>query len=252
MSSNENTHAHDLREDCSLESLKISAGKSMPMCEEEAAWEAEVEAAAHMHYQAFNRHYTTCQKLWLNFKKVTPEHLIRATVTDDPDLQIERLNKIFDMLQIKGDAFETQRVDFIHRVAEYGPRNVNELQLIYMRECMRHLSIEHAGMIASLQGQPLAATQCIGGLAKLVHLDGTLSARIEASQRSEGPAPCELHGHMHIHAAGVTDKGQMLESQVMQPPIAALPAHLPRGITNSSIQAGMNTGWQKQLGYDLL
>lgn len=69
---------------------------------------------------------------WLNIgcDSVTAEDLARACLSDDVQIQAVRLQSLFEMCGLVGEAHSVERADLIKRLAEAGPQSVTEMQVL--------------------------------------------------------------------------------------------------------------------------
>lgn len=250
MSSTKDTRAlHAKYNDVCTE--EIARGEVLILRGDRPLGHSEDTEALALRWEAINRHRTTCQALRLDMSKVTPEEIARATVSCEAYWQIERLSQVFEALNLSGDNNEGRRVDLIRRVARAGPRNEDEMHILFIKECGRLLQLRQVELISSCNGQPQAAAQSIAGLGRLIQMDEALTGQIAAMHGKDEAASLELHGHLHIHApAGPEPKSAAVFEGDWAPspePGQAQDTHLKLKELPSDLDLA-----ERDLGHDLL
>jgi len=69
---------------------------------------------------------------WLNigYDSVTADDLARACLSGDVQIQTVRLQSLFEMCGLVGEAHSVERADLIKRLAEAGPQSITEMQVL--------------------------------------------------------------------------------------------------------------------------
>lgn len=69
---------------------------------------------------------------WLNigYDSVTADDIARACLSDDVQIQAVRLQSLFEMCGLVGEAHSVERADLIKRLAEAGPQSIKEMQVL--------------------------------------------------------------------------------------------------------------------------
>ena len=70
---------------------------------------------------------------WLNigYDSVTADDLARACLSDDVQTQAVRLQSLFEMCGLVGEAHSVERAELIKRLAEAGPQSITEMQVLF-------------------------------------------------------------------------------------------------------------------------
>lgn len=250
MSSDYTTRASGVDGDYSEQSLSLSESGDLPEHVEAEVREAKIEAAMFLHFEALNRHRATCQMLCINFDSVTDEDLVRATLSTDQAVQVERLKAVFKASGLIGDGCQGRREDFIRCVAERAPRDLTEMRTLHTLEIVHQLQLRCGSMAMSPGAQPQAVVQLSGSLGKLVNLAGALDDRLKLNRHGDGSVPNQVHGHLHIHAAGGPSGSPILQGQLEAPSVAFEPRGMLEGTASASSREELGAG--EDLGYDLL
>lgn len=69
---------------------------------------------------------------WLNvgYDSVAADDLARACMSGDVQIQAVRLQSLFEMCGLVGEAHSVERADLIKRLAEAGPQSITEMQVL--------------------------------------------------------------------------------------------------------------------------
>ena len=155
-------------------------------------------------WDVIDGHTTTCRMLDINCGDVSPEDFRRGALTDDPRVQVSRLKALFRACGIVGVADEVERADVVRVAAEYAPQSEAERQLVFQAIATHLMALRSVGEAMSGRHIPQIAALYTGDFVKASKLHASLQGTLQAMRCSAGPPPAEIHGHVHLHAGGIT------------------------------------------------
>jgi hypothetical protein len=195
---------------------------------DEAEWDLgalEREVAAAEFLRLANGHRTVCGALNLRYGDVTADELARATRSDDMHTQVSRLRGLFTACGIVAEPQEVERADVIRVAAENAPQSEAERQVLFQLMAAHFLTLRSAGEAASGRHIPQIAALYTGDFVKASKLHASLQGALQAMRRGVSPPPAEIHGHVHLHAGGITPMlvggADALPAAVVRPVLAA-------------------------------
>ena len=165
--------------------------------------QAELEAAAHRHFQAISDWHKVCQQLDLEHDKVTLEQLIHATLSWDPGVQVARLDSLFRACGLTGASRATERTDLVNVIADFAPQNERERQIIYQSAVSQSLAMICAAEAAGPAQTPQVRALLSGSFQKLSSHGLALDQKLHELRFGRGLAPRDVIGHLHVHTAAV-------------------------------------------------
>lgn len=144
---------------------------------------------------------------WLNiaYGSVTAEDLARACLSDDLQTQAVRLHPLFEMCGLVGEAYSLERADFIKRLAEAGPQNVTEVQVISQTIATEYIAARCASD-AMRHGQSVEVMSMqLGNFSKVAKL-GTQLREAQHKLREAGRPSLKLLDASRRAAVGQTKR----------------------------------------------
>lgn len=83
---------------------------------------------------------------WLNigYDSVTAEDLARACLSDHLQTQAVRLQSLFEMCGLVGEAHSVERADLVKRLAEAGPQSITEMQVLFQAIATEYMAARFA------------------------------------------------------------------------------------------------------------
>jgi hypothetical protein len=83
---------------------------------------------------------------WLNigYDSVTTEDLARACLSDHVQTQAVRLQSLFEMCGLVGEAHSVERADLVRRLAEAGPQSITEMQVLFQAIATEYMAARFA------------------------------------------------------------------------------------------------------------
>lgn len=170
--------------------------------------QAELEAAARRHFQASSDWLTTCRQLRVDAKKITPEHLTRATLSRDPGVQVARLDSLFRACGLREAHQAAERTDLVAVIAGEAPRDERERQIVYQSAVSRIVAMFCADEATGPGKTPQVTALLSGSFQKLSSHGLALDEKLDALRGGGGAAPRDVIGHLHVHTtAAVSSRG---------------------------------------------
>ena len=181
--------------------------------------DAELEAAAHRHFQATSDWHKVCQQLDLQHDKVTLEQLIDATLSSDPGVQVARLGSLFRSCGLTGAWQASERTDLVNVIADHAPQNERERQIIYQSAISQSLAMICAEEAAGPAQTPQVRALLSGSFQQLSSHGLALDEKLDALRGGGGVAPRDVIGHLHVHTtAAVSSRSFYVRDSL--PPLA--------------------------------
>jgi len=214
---------------------------------DEGVDDAANEYATRIYYEAFSRHHQACQWLNVNSGHVTAEDLCRASLSDDPAIQVSRLRPLFEACRLTADAQETERADLIQTLADYGPRDERERQVLYHGQTANYMAMYCAAQAMASGAMPHHTAQHVNSFKQLSKHSIECQGRIIASRARRGLGADDLR--RDIRALSGRTELRALEAV---PASAVLASQTVTAASDASAEDGQEDAPDADEGRDLL
>jgi hypothetical protein len=157
----------------------------------EGEWDAgahEREVAAAEFLQLAHAHRKVCAALHLRYGDVTPDDLVRASLSDDPDIQCARLGPLFKMCGLVGDGHQIERADAIKTIADAGPQSEAEMRLLISIAASGYMAARCAADAMEPRQNLAVMSMQVGNFSKLTRLGLDLRGGLQKLRNTQRPS----------------------------------------------------------------